>query len=44
MAPRYIDQDTLKAREEDILNNALEIISTQGIVALTMDKLDANVS
>ncbi|MEO0444416.1 MAG: TetR/AcrR family transcriptional regulator [Pseudomonadota bacterium] len=44
MAPRYIDPDTLKAREEEILDQALEIISGQGIVALTMDKLVAKVS
>lgn len=41
MAPRYIDQATLDAREDSILDSALEIISEQGIVCLTMDKLVA---
>ncbi len=44
MSPRYIDEATLKAREEEILDRALEIISKNGIVALTMDKLVASVS
>lgn len=41
MAPRYLDQATLDAREDSILDSALEIISEQGIVCLTMDKLVA---
>lgn len=44
MSPRYVDDETLKAREKEILERALDIISTHGIVALTMDKLVANVS
>ncbi|MGH1485521.1 MAG: TetR/AcrR family transcriptional regulator [Cellvibrionaceae bacterium] len=43
MPPRYIDETKLKAREEEILDKALEIISVEGIVALTMDKLVANI-
>lgn len=43
MSPRYIDASTLQEREEHILDNALEIISTQGIVALTMDKLVSHI-
>ncbi len=44
MSPRYLDEATLQAREREILDRALDIISTQGIVAFTMDKLVANVS
>lgn len=44
MAPRYIDPDALQAREDEILDRALELISVHGIVALTMDKLVAQVS
>jgi len=44
MSPRYIDQEALQAREEEILDSALKIISEHGIVALTMDKLVASVS
>lgn len=44
MPPRYIAPETLQAREEEILDSALEIISSHGVVALTMDKLVANVS
>lgn len=43
MSPRYVDEVTLQAREREILDRALEIISTHGIVALTMDKLVASV-
>lgn len=39
MPPRYIDPEALEAREDEILKKALAIISEQGIVALTMDKL-----
>lgn len=44
MPPRYIDQATLQAREDEILDGALTLISEQGIVAFTMDKLVATVS
>jgi AcrR family transcriptional regulator len=44
MSPRYLDEATLQAREREILDRALDIISTHGIVALTMDKLVASVS
>jgi len=44
MAPRYIDQAALDAREGNILDGALDIISKQGIVGLTMDKLVAKIS
>lgn len=44
MAPRYIDQAALDAREDSILDGALDIISKQGIVALTMDKLVSEIS
>jgi len=44
MAPRYIDQAALDAREDSILDSALDIISKQGIVALTMDKLVSEIS
>lgn len=44
MCPRYINDASLKAREEEILDRALEIISEQGITALTIDKLVSTVS
>lgn len=44
MAPRYIDDDTLQAREQDILDHALQIITEKGIISLTMDKLVASVN
>jgi AcrR family transcriptional regulator len=44
MAPRYMDDASLRDREEEILDQALEIISKNGIVLLTMDKLVANVN
>lgn len=44
MAPRYIDPKALHAREDEILEQALAIISEQGIITLTMDKLVAKVS
>ncbi|MFT6387387.1 MAG: AcrR family transcriptional regulator [Cellvibrionaceae bacterium] len=44
MAPRYTDQAALDAREDNILDGALDIISKQGIVGLTMDKLVAGIS
>lgn len=44
MAPRYIAPETLQAREEELLDSALDIISSHGVVAFTMDKLVASVS
>ncbi len=44
MAPRYMDDAALAHREEEILDKALEIISKNSIVSLTMDKLVANVN
>lgn len=44
MAPRYMNEALLREREEEILDQALEIISKNGIVLLTMDKLVANVN
>ncbi len=44
MAPRYIDQAALEARENNILDSALSLISRLGIVGLTMDKLVAEIS
>ncbi len=43
MAPRYIDQETLSARENEMLDKALEIIDEQGVAFLTIDKLVAKV-
>jgi len=43
MAPRCINDAALAHREEDILDKALDIISKDSIVSLTMDKLVANV-
>ena len=39
MSPRHINEAALQAREDEILDQALAIISTQGAVGLTMDKL-----
>lgn len=44
MAPRYIDEATLAAREDEILDQALVIIEQQGLSALTVDKVVASVS
>ncbi len=44
MPPRFVDEATLLAREKEILDKALEIISSQGIIALTMDKLVSSVN
>lgn len=44
MAPRYIDKETLAAREDEILDQALVIIERKGLSSLTMDKLVASVS
>ncbi len=44
MCPRFIDKAALQARENELLDCALDIISTQGVVALTMDKLVGSVS
>ena len=44
MAPRYIDQETLLAREHEMLDQALKIIDEQGLAFLTIDKLVANVN
>ena len=43
MSPRVIDDATLMAREQTMLDAALELISQQGVAALTMDKLVAKV-
>lgn len=44
MSPRHIDQDTLDARENEILDQALKIIEEKGMAFLTIDKLVANVN
>jgi AcrR family transcriptional regulator len=44
MSPRHIDQAALDARENEILDSALELMSVHGIIALTMDKLVARVN
>jgi len=44
MAPRYIDQATLDAREDEILDQALMIVEHQGLSALTVDKVVTSVS
>jgi AcrR family transcriptional regulator len=44
MAPRYINDASLRDREDEILDQALEIITKNGIVWLTMDKLVATVN
>lgn len=44
MAPRYIDNDELQARENEILDQAIELIAEQGIAFLTIDKLVGRVN
>ncbi len=44
MPPRYIDQDALDAREDEILDQALKIIEEKGVAFLTVDKLVACVN
>lgn len=44
MSPRHIEHAALEAREEELLDQALKIISEQGATALTMDKLVASVN
>jgi len=44
MAPRHIDEATFAAREDVILDQALNIVEQQGIAALTIDKVVAAVS
>ena len=44
MAPRYINEAILAAREDEILDQALVIIEQQGLTALTMDKVVASVN
>ncbi|MGB0465927.1 MAG: TetR/AcrR family transcriptional regulator [Pontibacterium sp.] len=43
MSPRVIDDATRDAREQDLICTALNIISTEGVSGLTMDKLVAQV-
>ncbi|WP_299179255.1 TetR/AcrR family transcriptional regulator [uncultured Neptuniibacter sp.] len=41
MSPKVIDETTLHAREEEIMQTALEIISELGVAGLTIDKVVA---
>ena len=44
MVPRYIDEQELQAREDDILDHAMQILLEEGAAALTIDKLVSRVS
>ena len=39
MSPKVIHEATLEAREEEIMQSALQIISDQGVAGLTIDKV-----
>lgn len=43
MAPRVLDEQCLLAREQQIIDIAIDLITDQGIENLTMDKVVANV-
>jgi len=43
MSPKVIDEDALQAREQVLLDTALEMITEYGVAALTMDKLVSRV-
>lgn len=44
MTPRYLSENDLKQREEDILNHAVELIQNRCVNTLTIDKLVNEVS
>lgn len=44
MSPRIIDDAALEAREQEILQAALGIIASEGVAALTIDRVVAQVS
>lgn len=44
MAPKIIDEQSLLAREQEIIDAAIELIGANGIENLTMDKVVAKVS
>lgn len=43
MSPRIVDEESLQAREDELLESALSIIETDGVAGLNMDKLVARV-
>jgi AcrR family transcriptional regulator len=43
MSPKNTHDSALKAREENIMNTALEMMASKGVAGLTMDKLTAKV-
>lgn len=43
MSPRILDEDSLKAREQELIETALSIMESDGAAGLTMDKVVARV-